>query len=291
MLSELATHLLERCSFPVAGERIDCAVSGGADSLGLLALATFAGLHPVAYHVDHGLREGSQDEAGVVRAAAEELGAEFVSLRVVCAPGPNLEARARAARFGVLPKGVATGHTADDQAETVLLNMMRGASLDGLCGMSKGPTHPILSLRRAECASLVSSLGLVAVEDPSNTDPSFKRNRVRHELLPLMCGIAGRDIVPLLLRQSDLMRDDAAMLDELAADVDTTNVIALRDLPVSLARRAIRRWLRDLDPTAYLPDAAAIERILSVARGEIVACEISEGRRIKRSHGRLISSP
>jgi tRNA(Ile)-lysidine synthase len=223
-----------------------------------------------------------------VRAAAEQLGAQFVSLKVVCPPGANLEARARAARFAALPQGVATGHTADDQAETVLLNMLRGASLDGLSAMAPGPTHPILGLRRAEGAELVSSLGFVAIEDPSNNDPSFRRNRVRHELLGLMCDISGRDLVPVLTRQAGLMRDDAELLDALAANVDATDVMALRELPASLARRAIRGWLRSLDPSAYIPDAAAIERILSVARGEIVACEITAGRRIRRSHGRLI---
>ena len=111
-----------------------CAVSGGADSLALLVLAVEAGCVR-----DRGPRRprpagGSAAEADVVRAAAAGLGAGFVSERVVVEPGPNLEARARAARYSVLPAGVLTGHTADDQAETVLLNLMWGAGLDGLAG-------------------------------------------------------------------------------------------------------------------------------------------------------------
>ena len=101
------------------------------------------------------------------------------------APGPNLEARARAARFAVLPADVATGHTMDDQAETILVNLLRGAGADGLAGMAPGRRHPLLGLRRLETHALCAEVGLEPVCDPSNADPAFVRNRVRHELLPL----------------------------------------------------------------------------------------------------------
>ena len=107
------------------------------------------------------------------------------------APGPNLEARAREARLGTLPAGAATGHTMDDQAETVLVNVLRGAGADGMAGMEAGPHHPLLGLRRAETTSLCDALGLVPVVDPTNEDPAFVRNRIRHELLPL-CADGGR---------------------------------------------------------------------------------------------------
>ena len=131
-------------------QRSTAAVSGGPDSLALMVLAVAAGCDVVAYHVDHGIRAGSSAEARVVASAANRLGVRFVALSVDCAPGANLEARARAARYAALPRGVATGHTADDQAETILLNLMRGAGLDGLSGMAVGPAHPILALRRVE---------------------------------------------------------------------------------------------------------------------------------------------
>ena len=118
------------------------------------------------------------------------------------APGPNLEARLRAARFSVLPDGVATGHTMDDQAETVLLNLLRGAGSDGLAAMAPGTRHPLLELRRCETHALCAGLGLDPVRDPSNDDPAFMRNRVRHELLPLCAELAGRDPIPLLARQA-----------------------------------------------------------------------------------------
>src|SRR5205085_1693216 len=114
--------LLDRCWFPPAGSEVTCAVSGGPDSLALLVLAVHAGCSVTAVHVDHGLRAGSDAEADVVAAAAHRFGARFRAERVAVGAGPNLEARARAARYRMLPSDVLTGHTADDQAETVLLN-------------------------------------------------------------------------------------------------------------------------------------------------------------------------
>ena len=151
--------LLPRCRFPAAGAEVTCAVSGGADSLALLVLAVAAGTRVTAVHVDHGLRAGSGDEADVVADAAARFGAAFRAVRVQVPRGPNLEARARAARYAALPADVLTGHTADDQAETVLLNLLRGAGLDGLAGM-RSARHPLLGLRRSETRALCADLGL-----------------------------------------------------------------------------------------------------------------------------------
>jgi tRNA(Ile)-lysidine synthase len=260
-------------------------VSGGADSLALLVLAIDAGCCVTAVHVDHGLRPGSELEAGTVAAAAARFGAAFRAERVVVEPGPNLEARARAARYAVLPPDVLTGHTADDQAETILLNLLRGAGLDGLAGM-RPPGHPLLGLRRAESAALCAELDLDVVADPSNDDPAHLRNRVRHELVPLLDALAGRDVTALLARQASTLAGDRDLLDELAGELDPTDGPALAAAPVALARRAVRRWLSD----PYPPDAASIERVLAVARGEVVACEVAGGRRVSRRHGRLTVS-
>jgi hypoxanthine phosphoribosyltransferase len=265
-------------------------VSGGPDSLALLVLAC-AALGPeavTAVHVDHGLRPGSAGEAEVVRAAAERFGAGFVARTVRVEPGPNLEARARVARYAALPDGTLTGHTADDQAETVLLNLLRGAGLDGLGGMAP-ERRPIRRLRRDETRALCAALGLDPVRDPSNDDPAFRRNRVRRELLPLLADVAARDVVPVLARQADLLRDDARALDELAAALDPTDGRALAAAPVALARRAVRRWLREATGGAerHPPDAAAVERVLAVARGAAVACEVGGGWRVARTQQRL----
>ena len=263
---------------------MDCAVSGGADSLALLALAVEAGLRVTAIHVDHGLRPESGREAMVVADAAARFGAAFRAERVHVGAGPNLEARAREARYAVLPPGVLTGHTADDQAETVLLNLLRGAGASGLSGMAEAG-HPLLRLRRGETHALCADLGLRPVDDPSNGDPAFRRNRVRAELLPLLSEIAGRDVVPVLTRQADLLRDDASLLDELASTIDVTDARTLASAPPALARRAIRRWLRADGP--YPPPAADVDRVLAVARLERKACEVANGRRVRRSAGRL----
>jgi tRNA(Ile)-lysidine synthase len=286
---ELIAALLTRCDFPPAGTAVTCAVSGGADSLALLVLAVEAGCRATAVHVDHGLRPGSAGEAEVVRAAADRCGAAFRGVRVTVEPGSNLEARARAARYAALPAGVLTGHTADDQAETMLLNLLRGAGLDGLAGMDPRG-RPLRRLRRRETRALCEILGLTPVEDPTNRDSAFRRSRIRHELLPLLDDIAERDVVPILARQTDLARDDVALLDELSAALDPCDARALVAAPAPLARRAVRRWLRTGGPGGdelHPPDGASVDRVLAVARGEAVACELPGGWRVARSRGRL----
>ena len=239
-------ELLSRCTFPPPGAPLSCAVSGGADSLALLVLAVAAGCAVTAIHVDHGLRPGSAAEADVVAAVAERFGAAFERRQVSVTSGPNLEARARAARLEVLPPGAATGHTMDDQAETVLINILRGAATDGMAGMEAGPRHPLLGLRRAETHALCAAVGLVPVSDPTNEDPVFVRNRVRHELLPLCAEVAGRDVVPLLARQAGVLRDESVLLESLASEAvpDPTDVGVVARAPRPLARRALRQWLR-----------------------------------------------
>jgi tRNA(Ile)-lysidine synthase len=279
-----------RCSFPGVGTAVTCAVSGGADSLALLVLACDAGLDVTAVHVDHGLRDGSAEEAEVVAAASTGYGAAFRAERVEVGAGPNLEARARAARRAVLGAGALTGHTADDQAETVVLNLLRGAGLDGLRGIPVDETKPLLRLRRAETHALCASVGLTPVVDPTNADRAWRRNRVRHEVLPLLDAVAERDLAAVLARQAELLADDAALLDALAAGLDPTDAKGLAAAPAPLARRAVRAWLR-CGVEQHPPSAAAVERVLAVARGDAVACEVEGGRRVQRSHGCLAVLP
>ncbi len=276
-------RLLPRCTFPPPGTAVTCAVSGGADSLALLVLAVAAGCDVTAVHVDHALRPGSHLEADVVRDAAERFGAGFRAVRVDVGEGPNLEARARAARYAALPVDVLTGHTADDQAETVMVNLLRGAGASGLAAMRPGPRRPLLALRRADTVALCEALGLAVVHDPSNDDPRHLRNRVRHELLPLLDELARRDLVPVLIRQADVARDEADLLDELAAALDPTDARVLAAAPVPLARRAVRRWLTEEHP----PDLATVERVLDVARGLAVGTDLGRGRRVTRHQQRL----
>ena len=286
-----AAALLERCRFPSPGTPLACAVSGGADSLALAVLGVEAGCVVTAYHVDHGIRAGSDREADRVEAATKALGCRFVPLSVECELGPNLEARARAARFAALPAGVATGHTADDRAETVLINLLRGAGPDGVVGMRPGPSHPILALRRSETESVCAAVGLEPLADPTNTDPAFVRNRVRHELLPLMAAIAGRDPVPLLVRFAEVASDDVALLEHLAGAIDERSVAELGSAPLPLRRRALRRLVREARATPYAPDLATVARMLAVVDGSARGCDIGGGVHLRRSAGRLFVEP
>lgn len=276
--------LAARCSFPPPGTPVDCAFSGGPDSTTLVVLARHAELLVTAHHVDHGLRPESAAEAQQARRIANDLGAAFVVHAVTVAPGPNLEARARDVRRDHLPDGVMTGHTADDQAETVIIRLLRGAGSAGLSAIEPGPTHPLLSLRRTETISVCERLGIDAVHDASNEHLDVWRNRVRAEVMPLLDDIADRDIAPILSRTADLLRQENALLDELALALDPTDARALTDASPVLARRALRRWLVE---AGYPPDTASIERVLAVAYGDAVACELVGGRRVERSQQQL----
>ncbi len=285
----LAGELLERCTFPPAGAPLVCAVSGGADSLALLVLGVAAGCDVTAVHVDHGMRPGSAAEAAVVVDAARHYGVQVRCASVSVATGANEEERARLARRQALGPAAATGHTMDDQAETVIVNLLRGAGVDGLAAMRRGPGHPLLGLRRAETHALCAAEGLVPVHDPSNDDLRYLRNRIRHQLLPLCAEVAGRDVVPVLARQAGLLADESELLEQLAAGLDPTSAAVVASAPVASARRAVRRWLRGGGP--HPPDLAAVERVLAVARGEAVATEVAGGRRVRRSGGRLFLAP
>jgi tRNA(Ile)-lysidine synthase len=244
-------ELLARCSFPPRTTPVSCAFSGGADSTALVVLAAAAGCQVTAIHVDHGLRPESGAEAEQARHVAAAVGVGFRLERLELADGPNLEARARAARLSAL---------------------------------APDPTRPLIALRRGETRALCAHVGLVPVDDPMNDDARFVRTRVRHELLPLMDSIARRDVVPLLVRAAEVAADDLALADAAASELDPTDARALRAAAPALARRALRRWLAD---DGYPPDAATVARVLAVARGEHRACEIAGGRRVERHAQRL----
>ncbi len=274
--------------------------SGGPDSLALLAASAVLGLDAVAVHVDHGLRAESASETEVVARRARELG--FVSdlRRVDLSAGPNLEARARSARYRALDEAaqahhastILVGHTADDQAETVLLALLRGSAMSGLAGMPvrRGQiVRPLLRVRRYETEAYCSDLGWEPVRDPSNYDRAFRRAWIRHEVLPLLSQGSERDLIPVLARQAEVLRVESEYLDEAAqalwpqSDGDTSTR-RLTQMPIALARRAVRCWLGS-PPPAF----DEVERVMAVARGEVIATEISGGRRVWRSSGQMFA--
>ncbi|MBN2360061.1 MAG: tRNA lysidine(34) synthetase TilS [Deltaproteobacteria bacterium] len=232
------------------------AVSGGADSMALwriaAALAAQRGFVVQAAHVNHRLRPSAEAEARQVGAAIAGGGGVCHRADVsVEARGQGLEAAARAARYRALDEirrrqglaAVVTGHTADDQAETVLMRLLAGSGLNGLAAMrpqSATLVRPLLWLRRGEALRVAQGLGVPLVDDASNRDTRWLRARLRAELLPAIAAVFG-DVVPRL----------CALADEIAA-TDSVVENLLRQVPGALDRRgqvsAPRSALRDLPP-------------------------------------------
>ena len=238
------------------------ACSGGADSLALAAAVAFeaphAGLTAGAVLVDHGLQDGSL--AVAVRAAGQcrRLGldpVEVVTVRVACS-GSGPEAQARDARYRAFEEvaervgamAVLLGHTLDDQAEQVLLGLVRGSGARSLSGMParRGPyVRPLLGVARATTTAACEAAGLTAWVDPHNSDPAYGRVRAR-ALLPVLETELGPGTVAALARSADLLREDADALDDLAAQArdkigqGQVEVRALLALPRAIRTRVWR---------------------------------------------------
>ena len=281
-MTNVIRELLDRCTFPEGP--LECAVSGGADSMALLVLATQVSTEVKAIHVDHGIRENSQEEADFVFQNAQTLGADFESLTIKVQPGTNLEARARKARYSVLPKKVLTGHTADDQAETILLALMRGSAWHGLSGIRPSPQRPILKLRRAETEAVCQEFSIDFFRDPSNKNLLFRRNQIRHQVLPLLNSISDRDLVPILERQADILRSGADFLKVESEKVDPTKCDELLAVHSAVARESIRNWIWKNRDDDHPPDIATIDRVLAVASLEMRSTDIGSGWRVERTN-------
>ena len=237
------------------GAPVVVGLSGGADSLALAAAVTFVaareGLAAEAVVVDHGLQDASADVAEQAARQARALGlaARTVQVEVGTSGGP--EAAARSARREALldaagPDGVVLlGHTRDDQAESVLLGLGRGSGGRSLAGMRTvdGPwRRPLLALSRADTETVCRAHDLTWWADPHNADPRFRRSRLRTEVMPLLEDVLGRGVGNALARTADLLRDDADLLDHLAAQVDhPSDVAVLAALPPALRSRVLRR--------------------------------------------------
>ena len=262
-------------------------VSGGADSTAMALLAAEAGRSFTIWHVHHGIRDASDAEAEVVEKFAASLGVPFELQRLDLTDGPDLEATAREARYAALPPDVCVAHTADDRAETVLLNLLRGAGLAGVATPFSRVRRPILGLRRAETRALCESAGVSVVDDPMNDDPRFARVVVRKQLLPLAVEALGRDPVPLLNRHADLVADALVVIQDAAAALDPTDTAELRVAPRAVASEALRQWLMSETGTPTAVDAASIDRVMEVVDGTARATEVEGGFRVARTAGRL----
>jgi len=287
-MSSLAQSLLAQASFPEPGTSVELAVSGGPDSLGLLLLALEHGLMVHVAHVDHHARPTSTEEANHLREICEKLNVPIVIYDVEVELGPNFEERARLERRRVLSQDALTGHTMDDVAETIVLNMLRGAGTTGLSPMISDPTKPLAGVRRADLHAFVAESGFEPIHDPSNDDKTFRRNHVRHELLPLMNQVAQRDVVPILYRQATVLFDEREWLESLFPEdqelaLEAADCRELRGWPVARLRRWLRIQLTTGDPFNKVPPTLdEIDRVIAVVQGEVTATEVSGGRRIAR---------
>jgi tRNA(Ile)-lysidine synthase len=215
------------------GDLVLAACSGGADSLALAAALAFvaprAGLRAGAVTVDHGLQDGSADRAAALVPLLGELGLDpvrAVTVTVNGAGGP--EAAARTARYTALEKAAADlgaaavllGHTLDDQAETVLLGLARGSGPRSLAGMppARGVfRRPLLGVRRSVTAAACAAQRLVPWDDPHNADRRFARVRVRLDALPALEAALGPGVAEALARTADQLREDAEVMETIAA--------------------------------------------------------------------------
>ena len=199
-----------RCTFPAPGTPVVCGVSGGADSLALLVLAVAAGCEVTAVHVDHGLRPGSAAEADVVRAAAERFGAAFRAERrrrragpQPRGPGPGRPPRASS---GPTPPSATPPTTGPRPCWSTCCGAPASTGSPASARATGTRSSPCAGPRPRPCARPRAS---TRSPTPRTTTRRFLRNRVRHEVLPLLADVAGRDLVPVLGRQADLVADVA----------------------------------------------------------------------------------
>jgi tRNA(Ile)-lysidine synthase len=276
------------------------AVSGGSDSSALLHGAhrltetRQRAWHLTVAHLDHGLRADSAADAASVADAARQLGLPVeigrADVRTLAADeGRSLEEAGREARYRFLdqvaPDGalIVTAHTADDAAETVILNLLRGSGLAGARGLParRGRiVRPLIRARRADLRAWLDAAGVGYRDDPSNADPAFLRNRVRHEVLPLLEELRAGS-VEAIARFSGLAAEDDELLDAVAAaDLAQRRLddgrIAWRDPPpVALGRRVLRLAIGQPPPSLE-----RIDTVLDAAAGDRggVTIELGGGR-------------
>ncbi len=266
-LRDQLERTIRRHAMLAGGETVLVAVSGGADSVALLhlllSLAPAWQLRLHALHVDHQLRANSAADADFVKKLGSRLGVRVDVATVAVDRQGSLEAAARAARYAALEEcaarvgaeRIAVGHTADDQAETVLMRLVQGAGVRGLSGIPpvRGPIiRPLIELRRSALETELKRAGLSWVEDETNRDPKLLRNRIRHELLPLLSDSYNPEVAAALVRMASLARETVRALDQTAGDeLDrltvwsdrgaTLRLEALRALPRLVAAEVLRQ--------------------------------------------------
>ncbi|HJL15067.1 MAG TPA: tRNA lysidine(34) synthetase TilS [Sandaracinaceae bacterium LLY-WYZ-13_1] len=270
------------------GERVLVACSGGPDSAALLhvltRLAPALRLTLHAASVDHGLRPDAGRDLEVARQLAARLEVPFVALRVEVPPGASVQAEARRARYAALKteaarvgaSRVAVGHTRDDQAETVLSRILRGAGIHGLASIAParddGVIRPLIDCARADVHAHAARFSLPRVRDPSNDDAAFERVRLRRELMPILAcedprlvehlaalAEEARDVREMVRTLSGMLLREARTDDELDAE-------ALKAASRPVRREALAAWVREV--TGGAPRRAHVEALEALLDGD-----------------------
>lgn len=286
-LVERVAEIIPRYNMLSAAHRIGVGVSGGADSVVLVHILHRLSLEPVLLHANHQLRgaESDADEA-FVRALAGSLGLEIL-VEAARPGGGNLEQEARRVRRDFFRRAmrqlhldrIALGHTRSDQAETVLLRLLRGSGLAGLAGMrpvtADGLVRPLLTTSREEVRAWSSEQGIEWREDSSNRDPRFARNRLRNEAIPLLREAFNQNLELVLARTAALAADEEdywiQQIEPLYGQITKRTELGsffqvedLERLPTPVRRRILRRALIDVRGDLRSIDIDHIEAILAI---------------------------
>ena len=323
MFGKLDSILQHECKL-VRDRPVIAAVSGGPDSLCLLDCLWRLGYAVIVAHFNHGLRPEAGAEAEAVRRTTERMGVPFVQeqanvRRFQEESHLSLEEAARTLRYRFLfeqahtssAQAVAVGHTADDQVETVLMHLLRGAGSAGLRGMRYRSlpnawsdtiplARPLLGVWRSQVMETIAQRGLEPVMDPSNQDTTFYRNRLRHELIPYLQGYNPR-IKDVLWRTAEVLGEEYAVLEENvekawdncmtmqspgAISFDPT---ALRAQPAGIQRMLMRRAVSLLQPGLRDVDFASVERALKFLASPLRSgkSDLAAGLRLLLEDGRF----
>jgi len=257
-----------------AGIPLVAAVSGGADSVALLHVLHALRIPATVAHLNHQLRGADSDaDEQFVRSLADELGFPFISTstnvtQLAAGSGLSIEMAARRARHDFFAEfghaTIALAHHADDQVETFLLRLARGAGPDGLSGMPFVQSihglriiRPLLQLRRSQLVQWLDENGWTWREDASNQDVQYQRNRIRHVILPLLERELNPNIRQAILRSMDILREENDWMELLLGDAAFD-----AELPRAARRRLLRKWLFDQGAGEVGYDA--VEKIISL---------------------------
>jgi tRNA(Ile)-lysidine synthase len=292
LVARVRRTIVERALIPVGGQVV-CACSGGPDSAALLAclarLAPELRFGVIAASVDHGLRAEAAEDVRIAAAQAERMGVTFHALRIRVAAGPSLQARARDQRYAALTElaralgasRIAVGHTQDDQAETVLARVLRGAGVTGLGAIrplrADGVVRPLIDCRRTDAHLFARACFDCVASDRSNHDQRFGRVRIRSHVVP---SLEAED--PALIRHLAQLADDARdcmqVVDQLAdqlfrqaaPDTETLEFSAIAAQPAALRKAVLRRFVeRGAGVSVGRAELTQLDRITLRGRGEV----------------------